>query len=101
MAALALAAGVARVFLGAKGPEYYAANSLFWLKMALFAARGRRFRCCRRCGTSSGGARRGSIRVSRPAAAGVAGVRRALWTEVALFAFIPLAAAGMARGYGI
>ena len=31
-------AGIARVFLGAKGPEYYAANGLFWTKMALFAA---------------------------------------------------------------
>ena len=36
-AAIALAAGVARVFLGAKGAAYYGANMFFWLKMLLFA----------------------------------------------------------------
>ena len=99
-AALALAAGVARVFLGAKGPEYYGANFLFWLKMALFAAVAPisvlptlRYIVWRR-----------ATRLDpdfSPDAAAVAAVRRALWSEVALFAFIPLAAAGIARGYGI
>ena len=30
----------------------------------------------------------------------IRGVRQALWIETALFALIPIAAAGMARGYG-
>lgn len=100
MAALALAAGVARVFLGAKGPDYYAGNSLFWLKMALFAGVAAisalptfRYVVWRRAARDDPG--------FRPAAPALAGVRRALWTEVALFAFIPLAAAGMARGFGM
>ena len=99
-AALVLGAGAARVFLGAKGPEYYGANSLFWTKMALFAAVGAisilptmRYIVWRRALRADAG--------FRPDAAAVRVVRRALWSEVALFAFIPLAAAGMARGYGI
>jgi putative membrane protein len=99
MAAMALAAGLARVFMGVKGPEYYAANSLFWIKMALFAAIAAisvlptlRYIVWRR------EARRDpDFRVGRKA---VASVRAALWTEVALFAFMPIAAAGMARGFG-
>jgi putative membrane protein len=38
VAAIALAAGLARVFFAAKGADYYAANTFFWIKMALFAA---------------------------------------------------------------
>ena len=93
-----MAAGVARVFLGAKGAAYYGANMFFWLKMLLFAGIAllsvaptysyivwrRRFRAaspvhpmrksrsCARCSTA----------------------RR-------LFAAIPLCAAAMARGYGM
>ena len=37
MAAVVLAAGLGRVFLGDKGAAYYAANALFWSKMAVFA----------------------------------------------------------------
>ena len=36
-AAAVVAAGLARVFLGDKGPAYYGANALFWAKMATFA----------------------------------------------------------------
>ena len=32
MAALALAAGLLRVFFGAKGVDYYVANTFFWAK---------------------------------------------------------------------
>ena len=35
-----IAVGVARVFLGAKGVDYYADNIWFWAKMATFAAVG-------------------------------------------------------------
>ena len=100
LAAVALAAGVARVFLGAKGPEYYAANGFFWIKMALFALVAvlsalptLRYIVWSRASRADAG--------FRPAAAAVATVRRVLWSEVALFAFIPLCAAAMARGYGM
>jgi putative membrane protein len=100
MAAVALAAGLARVFLGAKGPEYYAANSLFWIKMALFAAIAAisvlptlRYIVWRR-----------EVRLDADFKAlrqAVASVRTALWVEVGLFALMPIAAAGMARGFGM
>jgi len=100
MAAVVVGAGVARVFLGAKGPEYYAANHLFWTKMALFALVGAisvlptlRYIVWRRALAGNAG--------FRPDPTDIRTVRRALWSEVALFAFIPLAAAGMARGYGL
>jgi len=100
MAAVALAAGLARVFLGAKGPEYYAANSLFWIKMALFAAIAAisvlptlRYIVWRR-----------EVRLDADFKArrqAVASVRTALWVQVGLFALMPIAAAGMARGFGM
>ena len=40
LAALVIAAGVLRVFFGAKGYEYYSANIFFWAKMALFVGVG-------------------------------------------------------------
>ena len=40
MAALVVAAGVLRVFFGAKGYEYYWVNIFFWAKMALFVGVG-------------------------------------------------------------
>src|SRR6202021_4173649 len=39
-AALVVAAGVLRVFFGAKGYEYYYVNIFFWAKMALFVGVG-------------------------------------------------------------
>lgn len=100
MAALALAAGIARVFLGAKGPGYYAGNSLFWTKMALFAAIAGlsalptlRYIVWRRASRED--------EAYQPDAGAVRAVRRVLWGEVALFAGIPLCAAAIARGYGM
>jgi putative membrane protein len=99
MAAVVLAAGVARVFLGEKGPEYYAANTLFWIKMALFASIAAvsvlptlRYLYWRREALLDP-----DFLVERKA---VASVRAVLWVEVALFALMPIAAAGMARGFG-
>jgi putative membrane protein len=89
-----------RVFLGGKGPEYYGGNFLFWLKMALFAA----IAAISALPTLRYVVWRRAIRADpgfAPGAAEIATVRRVLWSEVALFAFIPLAAAGMARGFGI
>ena len=100
VAALVLAAGVARVFLGAKGAEYYGANWVFWIKMALFAGVGAlsvlptlRIIVWRR-----------AVRLDdrfHPPHDQLAAIRRVLWAEVGLFALIPIAAAGMARGYGL
>jgi len=100
VAALALAAGRARVFLGAKGPEYYAGNGLFWTKMALFAAVASlsvlptlRYVVWRRASRAD--------ESYRPDPGAVRAVRRVLWSEVALFAGIPVCAAAIARGYGM
>jgi putative membrane protein len=99
-AAMVVGAGVLRVFLGAKGAEYYAANYLFWVKMALFASVAAisvlptlRYLVWRR------GVRNHDA--YKPTRVEIAGVRRALWIQVALFALIPIAAAGMARGFGL
>jgi putative membrane protein len=94
LAALVLAAGLARVFLGAKGPAYYGGNSLFWAKMAAFAA----------VGALSAYPTLQYLRWRRGAQGAppraVARVRRVLWLEIALFATLPVLAAAMARGYG-
>ncbi len=99
-AAIALAAGVARVFFGAKGAGYYAVNLFFWLKMALFVAVGLisvaptfSFIVWRRRVRADG--------LFRPPNQEVARLRTALYAEAALFAAIPLCAAAMARGYGM
>lgn len=100
MAAVALAAGLLRIFLGAKGADYYLVNSLFWIKMALFAGLGAvsvlptiRYIVWRRASRADD--------AFMPAADEVAAVRRWLWIEAGLFGLIPIAAAGMARGFGM
>ena len=100
MAGLALAAGVARVFLGAKGADYYLANTFFWIKMALFVAVG--LLSVMPTFTFIGW-RRG-VRADaafRPARDSLASLRRTLYVEAGLFGIIPLCAAAMARGYGV
>jgi putative membrane protein len=100
MAAAALAAGMARVFFGAKGAGYYAYNPIFWVKMALFAGVATvsvlptlHYIIWRR--------RVRNHDAYKPHLREIAGVRRALWAEVGLFALIPIAAAAVARGYGL
>ena len=92
--------GVIRVIWGAKGYQYYIANSVFWMKMALFLAVGLlsiaptlRYLAWRR-GLEANVA-------FLPPAAEAARVRMYLWLEAALFLCIPIAAAAMARGYGL
>jgi putative membrane protein len=92
--------GVCRVVWGAKGYEYYLANHIFWTKMALFLIVGLlsiwptfRYLAWRR-----------QLRADaafRPAAPEVARMRAYLWAEAAFFLAIPVAAAAMARGYGL
>jgi putative membrane protein len=99
-AALVMAVGLARVFFGAKGPVLYAFNMLFWVKMALFAGVATvsvlptlRYIVWRRRVRDHG--------AYKPHPAEIDGVRRALWAEAALFALMTLAAAAIARGYGM
>lgn len=99
-AGVVIIVGVARVIWGAKGYEYYMANHIFWTKMALFLIVGllsipptiRYFQWGRQLRADP---------QFRPAATAVARVRTYLWAEVAFFLAIPVAAAAMARGYGM
>jgi len=100
LAAVALAAGLMRLFFGAKGVDYYLANGFFWAKMALFAAVG----LISIAPTFSFIVWRRRVRADasyRPPAREIALLRRALYAEAGLFALIPLCAAAMARGYGM
>lgn len=99
IAGLILAVGFARVFYGIKGPEFYLGNHAFWAKIAAFLVVGLlsappTVRILQWRGRAK----------SEPdfalSAADVAGVRRFLVAEVAVFALIPIFAAAMARGYG-
>ena len=93
-------AGVLRVFFGAKGYEYYVANHIFWTKMALFLIVGllsiaptlRYFKWNRQLRADA---------TFRPGVAETGRLRAYLWAEAAFFLAIPIAAAAMARGYGI
>ena len=100
MAAIALAAGLARVFFAAKGLDYYVANAFFWIKMALFVTVG----VISVAPTFSFIVWRRQVRADaafRPPAAEVSRLRKALYAEAALYALIPVCAAAMARGYGM
>ena len=95
LAGLILIAGFSRAIFAAKGWDYYAHNAFFWAKIGTFAAIGLlsvpptlTFLKWRRAGAS-------------PTDEAVAGARRYLWMEVALFPLLPAFAAAMARGYGV
>ena len=98
-AGLILAVGFSRVFLGAKGPDFYLSNPVFWAKIAAFAVVGLlsilptlailRWRKADKAQADF-----------TPPAAEVARARQALLVELAVFALIPVFAAAMARGYG-
>jgi putative membrane protein len=100
VAAIVVGAGLLRIFFAAKGFDYYVANTFFWIKMALFVAVG----LISAVPTFSFNVWRRRVRADaafRPPAAEVSRMRKALYAEAALFALIPLAAAAMARGYGM
>ena len=94
LAGLIVAVGFARAIFAAKGWAYYSHNLFFHLKIATFVIIGllsvpptiAYIRWCR-AGLA-------------PTDAQVASVRRFLWAELLLFAFLPAFAAAMARGYG-
>ncbi len=99
MATAALAAGLLRIFLAAKGAGYYLANVFFWIKMGLFVT----VAVISAAPTYSFIVWRRAVRADqnfRPPKKDVARLRKILYAEAGLFALIPLAAAAMARGFG-
>ncbi len=94
LAGLIIAVGFSRAIFAAKGWFYYSHNAFFWAKLATFAA----------LGILSISPTISFIRWRRrnivPNDAQVRRAQRFLWIEVALFAFILVFAAAMARGYG-
>jgi putative membrane protein len=94
LAGLIVVAGFCRAIFAAKGWSYYAHNDFFWAKIATFVL----------VGLLSVPPTISFIRWRRegliPHDGEVAGVRRYLYAEAALFALLPIFAAAMARGYG-
>ena len=68
MAAIALAAGLLRIFLAAKGLDYYMNNAFFWVKMSAVRRPSARSRSRRPMLSSSGGDARGPAWARLPAA---------------------------------
>ena len=94
-----LAAGFIRVWYGAKGPDFYLHNPVFWAKIAAFGVVGllsiqptRRILAWRQ-------AAKADARFM-PALQEVGKLRRVLLLEIHVFALIPILAAAMARGIG-
>ncbi|HZZ33667.1 MAG TPA: DUF2214 family protein [Phenylobacterium sp.] len=94
LAGLIVLVGFARAVFAAKGWLYYSHNLFFHLKLGTFVV----------IGLMSIAPTVAYIRWRRagvaPSDGQVAGVRRWLWAEMALFALLPAFAAAMARGYG-
>ncbi len=94
LAMAVLAVGFSRAIFAAKGWVYYSHNAFFWAKLATFAAIGLlslpptlAFMRWRKAGLP-------------PSETDVRSARRFLHGELALFVFLPIFAAAMARGYG-
>jgi putative membrane protein len=94
LAGAVVAIGFCRAIFAAKGWAYYSHNAFFWAKLGTFAAIGLlsipptvAFIRWRKIGTA-------------PDAAAIGTARRYLHVEVALFVFVLIFAAAMARGYG-
>ncbi|TAJ74820.1 MAG: DUF2214 family protein [Phenylobacterium sp.] len=94
LAGLILVVGFARAGMAAKGWAYYSHNGFFWAKIGVFLL----------IGLLSAPPTIAFIRWRKAGAAPtdvqVAGVRRFIHAEVALFALLPAFAAAMARGRG-
>jgi putative membrane protein len=98
VALLILIVGFCRAVFAAKGWAYYSVNSFFWAKIAVFVFIAllsiwptvKYLNWSREFRTAS----------TVPDAGSVSVVRRILWLEMILFAFLPAFAAAMARGYG-
>ena len=96
-AGFVIASGVSLLFFGLKGAAFYLHNPVFWIKMALFVTIAllsipgtvAYLQWSRREGSD------GSVVLS---AAEYWRIRGLLWTQVVIFAFIPLCATLMANG---
>jgi putative membrane protein len=93
VAGLILVVGFARATMAAKGWAFYSSNGFFWAKVGVFLL----------IGLLSAPPTIAYFRwrkAGAPSDAQVAGVRRYLHAELALFPLLPIFAAAMARGYG-
>ena len=94
LAAAIVVVGFSRAIFAAKGWGYYSHNGFFWAKLAAFAA----------IGLLSVPPTLAFIRWRKsavaPSESNVRAARRFLHCELALFVFLPIFAAAMARGYG-
>jgi putative membrane protein len=99
-AAVVLVVGFARVFFGENDSGFYLYNPVFWTKIGLFVIVGLLsvaptlaiFRWRREANTDP---------AFTPPLGSVARIRGYLYIEAVVFLLIPLAAAAMARGYGL
>jgi putative membrane protein len=100
VAGLVIVTGLLLVFLGEKGPAYYAHNAIFWMKMVLFVSVALisivptvAFLRWNQRRTADGSIVLDDGEYRR--------LRTLLWVQIVLFAFIPLCAALMANGISI
>jgi putative membrane protein len=93
-AILIVLVGFTRAIYAAKGWAYYSHNLFFWLKLATFALIG--LLSIKPTIVFIGWRNAAEL----PDAVSVRAMRRYLHYELALFAFLPIFAAAMARGYG-
>ena len=100
LAGLILVIGFGRVFHGAKGPDFFLHNPVFWAKLSFFALVGlvSAVPTVRLLRWKKAARRDASFVVPEPL---LASTRRWLTVELALFVPIPLLAAAMARGVGL
>jgi putative membrane protein len=94
LAAAVIVVGFCRAIFAAKGWAYYSHNSFFWAKILGFAIIG--ILSLPPTVTFIRWRKSGAL----PGDADIQRVRRYLHAELALFVFLPIFAAAMARGYG-
>lgn len=95
-----LAAGFVRVWYGAKGPDFYLDNPMFWAKIGAFAAVGLlSIQPTMRIAAWQKASKANAAFV--PTLEEVGKLRRVLLVEIHVFALIPIFAAVMARGIGL
>jgi putative membrane protein len=94
LAAAVIVVGFCRAIFAAKGWAYYSHNSFFWAKILGFAVIG--ILSLPPTVTFIRWRRSGAL----PGDADIQRVRRYLHAELAMFVFLPIFAAAMARGYG-
>jgi putative membrane protein len=94
-----LVAGFARVWFGAKGPDFYLHNPVFWAKIGAFLVVGLvSIRPTLRILAWQKSLKANAAFV--PPAQEIGSLRRQLLAEIHVFALIPVLAAAMARGIG-